>query len=71
MIFLDPPYGAPALLDALPLAAALIERAGVLVLEHDSTRGIEIPRALGTSRIYRYGDTALTVCRATPDDPAA
>lgn len=63
IIFLDPPYDErlkPALLEAM---AGLLAPGGVVVIEHRSSRGAEIPAAKGlqTGRIYRYGDTALTL----------
>ena len=63
IVFLDPPYGEtlnPVLLEAI---AGLLSPGGVVVIEHRSSRGAEIPAAKGlqTGRTYRYGDTALTL----------
>jgi len=72
IIFLDPPYDAPALPEVLGLALRLLRPGGALVVEHRSARTIEVsvdePALL--IRSYRYGDTTLTICRA-PEDPRA
>lgn len=71
IVFLDPPYD-----DAVPeavarLAARLIRPGGVMIVEHRSSGAIETPPGAQPFRSYRYGDTALTVCRVPEDIPPA
>jgi len=63
--FLDPPYDDPDLPGTVVLAARLLSPEGVLVLEHPSGRDLAIPETatLPITLSYRYGDTALTLCR--------
>jgi 16S rRNA (guanine(966)-N(2))-methyltransferase RsmD len=69
IIFLDPPYDAPALPEVLGLALRLLRPGGALVVEHRSARTIEVPvdEPALLIRSYRYGDTTLTICRAAED----
>lgn len=63
--FLDPPYQAGLLGDALGLAAEKMSSGGVIVCEHGSKE--EPPQAAGAfsrRKTYRYGRTSLTVYRA-------
>lgn len=66
ILFLDPPYDDPGLPDALALASRLLDRDGLLVLEHRFCAAVAAPggSALLPVRSYRYGDTALTIWRA-------
>jgi 16S rRNA (guanine966-N2)-methyltransferase len=70
IVFLDPPYEEPAVADLLSLAARCLSPGGSLILEHSASRTIEAPPGLHPHRTYRYGDTALLVCRAPGDLPA-
>ena len=63
IVFLDPPYDEPSLQGALRLAARLLERGGLLILEHRSASAVPPVSGLSPSRTYRYGDTSLSVCR--------
>ena len=69
IIFLDPPYDDATLPDVLLLAARLLPSEGALVVEHRSSRAIDVPKDAGplAFRSYRYGDTTLTVGRAATD----
>ena len=67
VVFLDPPYDEPEVADLLRLAALCLSPGGTLILEHNVSRTIEAPAGLGPPRTYRYGDTALLVCRAPGD----
>ena len=69
IIFLDPPYDDATLPDVLLLAARLLPSEGALVVEHRSSRAIDVPKDAGplAFRSYRYGDTTLTVGRAAVD----
>lgn len=63
--FIDPPYNAGLLEEALALAAGKMNPGGVIVCEHGSKE--EPPEGAGEfarQRTYRYGRTALTVYRA-------
>jgi len=69
--FLDPPYDPGAPEEVLSAAGDLVVPGGLLVVEHRSRRP---PRPTGSSmlrpgRVYRYGDTSLTVLHrvATPE----
>ena len=64
VLFLDPPYGAGTLLEALETAAPLVGPGALLVIEH-ATRD-ESPGSLGTitrSRKLESGDSALSFYR--------
>ena len=68
VVFLDPPYAdvrTPAFVGILEKAGALVAPGGVLVLEHASTD--EAPGIVGLQldRSRRYGDTTLSLYRAT------
>jgi len=69
--YLDPPYDAPDLQEALSLAARLLAPGGMLIVEHRSTSNFEAPAGLDPFRSYRHGDSALTACRAPGDLPRA
>lgn len=65
LAFLDPPYAAGLLADALELTARVMAPGGVIVCEHGSRE--EPPQRAGRfekQRTYRYGRTALTLYRA-------
>lgn len=63
--FIDPPYQAGLLAEALELTARVMSPGGVIVCEHGSKE--EPPEQAGEfirQKTYRYGRTALTVYRA-------
>jgi 16S rRNA (guanine(966)-N(2))-methyltransferase RsmD len=63
--FLDPPYQAGLLEDALPLVAAIMRESGIIICETDTSR--EIPETAGAFikyREYRYGKTRIAQYRA-------
>lgn len=65
LAFLDPPYAAGLLADALELTARVMAPGGVIVCEHGGRE--EPPQRAGRfekQRTYRYGRTALTLYRA-------
>lgn len=67
LVWLDPPYDAPDLEGALARAAALVERGGLVVLEHSRRR--ETAARIGTlarTRTLVAGDSALSFY--TPDE---
>lgn len=62
--FLDPPYQAGILEDALSLTARRMAPGGVIVCEHPA--GEELPDRAGDfvkAKVYRYGKTALSLYR--------
>ena len=62
MVFLDPPYAAGLLLNALDAAAGITKHSGVIVCEHP--REEELPEMVGNFRLkknYRYGKIMLSV----------
>ena len=63
VIFLDPPYDTPVTRRLLEAAAGVLDREGILALEHAASRPPDLSdvRGLRPGRSYRYGDTALTV----------
>jgi 16S rRNA (guanine966-N2)-methyltransferase len=66
VIFLDPPYAdvkAVAFGNVLASAAALLDEAGALVLEHASADEPPLIVGLELDRTRRYGDTTLTLYR--------
>jgi 16S rRNA (guanine(966)-N(2))-methyltransferase RsmD len=66
LLFLDPPYGAATLLQALEIAAPLVRPGALLVLEH--ARRDESPESVGNvSRMRKIesGDSALSFYRQT------
>jgi len=73
IIFLDPPYDDPVLTDDLILAERLLAPDGALIVEHRSSRPIDLPAENRefAIRSYRYGDTTLTVGRAAGSSPRA
>jgi 16S rRNA (guanine966-N2)-methyltransferase len=62
LIFLDPPYGADAIVSSLEAAAPLVAPGGVLILEH-ARRDTAPTRAasLANTRDIMSGDSALTL----------
>lgn len=64
IIFLDPPYASGELEIALPLLAGgdILKDKGIVIAEH-STKKILPPEtgSLGLKKIYKYGDTSLSV----------
>lgn len=66
--FLDPPYHAGLLQEALPLAAAHLNPGGILLCEHP--RDQQVPREAGgfpLYRQYRYGKIMLTSYQGPED----
>jgi 16S rRNA (guanine(966)-N(2))-methyltransferase RsmD len=64
IIFLDPPYGAGMLTDALSAAAAKLVTGGLIVCESDESE--TLPETAGTVslyRTYRYGRVHITIYR--------
>ena len=64
IIFLDPPYGADTLVDAVALAGSVAAADTVIVIEHASKH--EAPAASGAVarvRVVRSGDSALSFYR--------
>ena len=60
VIFLDPPYGARELIDAIETAAPLVEQQTLLVVEH--ARRDPAPESMGVlarTRVLTSGDSAL------------
>jgi len=72
VVFLDPPYAAGPVAEVLRAAAGLVAPGGVLVLEHRSQTSVDLPASpwLRPGRVYRYGDTSLTVLHrlGTPEE---
>ncbi len=67
--FLDPPYGAGLLAEALELTARLMAPGGVIVCEHGGRE--ETPPQAGAfqkQKTYRYGRTTLSLYRAREED---
>ncbi|MCI8360918.1 MAG: 16S rRNA (guanine(966)-N(2))-methyltransferase RsmD [Clostridiales bacterium] len=66
--FLDPPYHAGILRDALEKTAACMRAHGVILCEHPVQRGEEVPLPeqagdFVKQRVYRYGKVAVTLYR--------
>lgn len=66
VIYLDPPYASDELLRILPLIAqsGILADGAIVLAEH--SRKLELPEAFGSllrAKLYRYGDTALTLYR--------
>jgi 16S rRNA (guanine(966)-N(2))-methyltransferase RsmD len=71
LIFLDPPYGEPAIATALEVGARLLAESGVLVLEH--ARRDPVPVVAGRltrARDLVSGDSALAFYRTADGRPA-
>lgn len=67
VIFLDPPYGATELIDALRSAEALVGDATLLVIEHAKRDGApERAGPLARTRAVTSGDSALAFYRRAP-----
>jgi 16S rRNA G966 N2-methylase RsmD len=60
LIFLDPPYDADTVTQALEAAAPMLEAGGVVVLERATRREPEIPAVLQRVRDVKSGDSTLT-----------
>jgi 16S rRNA (guanine966-N2)-methyltransferase len=68
IVFIDPPYAdvrAPGFAGVLAAAAGLLGPAGALVLEHASSDAAPVVTALNFDRSRRYGDTTLSLYRAS------
>jgi len=65
VVFLDPPYDPGVSSEVLSAASTLVHPGGILVVEHPTRRPPDPPGqpSYGAGRIYRYGDTSLTVLR--------
>jgi 16S rRNA (guanine(966)-N(2))-methyltransferase RsmD len=65
IIFVDPPYETDLPQPLLAGFASLLAPDGVMVIEHRSGRGIDLPpdADLTPLRIYRHGDTSLALTR--------
>jgi 16S rRNA (guanine966-N2)-methyltransferase len=71
IIFLDPPYGSDEITRVLPLLgkSELLVDGGVIIVEHSSRKSLSLPSAnLTFKKIYRYGDTALTLFEYTSEE---
>ncbi|HEU4403424.1 MAG TPA: 16S rRNA (guanine(966)-N(2))-methyltransferase RsmD [Candidatus Polarisedimenticolia bacterium] len=73
IVFLDPPYDLDLPVSVLGLAGDLVTPAGVLLVEHRSTRPPEAfqRESLQRRRVYRYGDTSLTLFARGGGQPAS
>ena len=70
LIFLDPPYGDAALIDALAAAGSRLRPGGLLVLERPTRREPVVPPRLAWTRDIRSGDSTLTFfVRSPAGDP--
>jgi 16S rRNA G966 N2-methylase RsmD len=64
IIFLDPPYGADTLVDAVTLAGSVAAAETVIVIEHASAHeSPAVNGALARVRVMRSGDSALSFYR--------
>lgn len=64
VIFLDPPYGAGLLTDALHAAAKKLAAGGLIICEYDEATTLpEEVGAVKLHRTYRYGRVFITVYR--------
>jgi len=69
LIFLDPPYGADVLAEALAVSAAVLSPFGAVVCEHPDTQ--TLPEAVdGIRRVreYKYGRLRASLYRAAKED---
>ena len=72
VVFLDPPYDPGVSREVLSAAAMLVLPGGTLIVEHPTRRPPD-PAPLPSyraGRVYRYGDTSLTVLRRALDEEA-
>lgn len=68
IVFLDPPYDSPELDIVLPFLGegSALSEAAVVIAEHKSKKTLPGETgALRMAKIYRYGDTSLTLFRRT------
>ncbi len=65
ILFSDPPYDHREAAGHYAVLAGLLDPGGILVIEHRSSAGVEFGSVATwrSVRIYRYGDSALTVAR--------
>lgn len=65
VVFLDPPYDPGITHEVLSSASRLVLPGGTLIVEHPTRRPPDPLRqhSYGAARVYRYGDTSLTVLR--------
>src|SRR5262245_44773894 len=70
VVFLDPPYDAGVSREVLSAAAMLVLPGGTLVVEHPTKRPPDLaPQpSYHSGRVYRYGDTSLSVVRRALDE---
>jgi 16S rRNA (guanine(966)-N(2))-methyltransferase RsmD len=71
IVFLDPPYDQPVSSGLLDIVARILAPAGVVVIEHATSRRAALPSIenLRKGRSYRYGDTSLTLLHAGEGEP--
>jgi len=60
LILLDPPYDQPDVPGVLMAAADRVKAGGLVVLEHATRRGVDVPARLQRLRVVRAGDSSLT-----------
>jgi 16S rRNA (guanine(966)-N(2))-methyltransferase RsmD len=72
VVFLDPPYDPGVSREVLSAAARLVLPGGTLIVEHPTRRPPDpAPQpSFRAGRVYRYGDTSLTVLRRALDEEA-
>ena len=69
IVFLDPPYGAAALTDALTAGARLIDGPAMLVVEHATRDAVpDKTESLVRTRELTQGDSALAFYRSSKND---
>lgn len=63
IVFADPPYADPFTGRAMTAAGALVRPGGVLAIEHAARSPVPAEERAGLrpGRVYRYGDSALTL----------
>jgi 16S rRNA (guanine966-N2)-methyltransferase len=65
IVLLDPPYGDPVLCTALEALDELVAPQATVVAEHAHRQALPTLERLRPARVRRYGDTDVTVLRAS------
>lgn len=70
LCFLDPPYAERNILPRLERLAAWLSPEAIVVVKHFWRTPIQLPPQLGSTRVRRFGETALTFLERVREDPA-
>jgi 16S rRNA G966 N2-methylase RsmD len=67
VVLVDPPYNDAVLDTALRLLDGITSAGALVVVEHSARRALPSLSRLRAARQRRYGDTAVTLLEAPPD----